>query len=60
MMSRRACFHANETWLKLRKEWDHLVATQQLDENNLVILIDAVHLEDVLGEIDTDGLNLLL
>ena len=45
--------------VKELKKRDYLVAAQLLDDNNRVVLIDAMNLEDILGEIDTDGLNLL-
>lgn len=55
----RTRFHADETRLELFKERNHLVAAQLPDENNFVAFINAMYLEDILGKINTDGLNLL-
>jgi hypothetical protein len=54
----RARFHANEARLDLRKKRDHLLATKLPNDNNLALFVDAMNLENILGEIDSDGLNL--
>src|SRR5262245_9492619 len=58
MMRRRACLHADETGGELAEEVEHLLSAQLPNENDLAVRIDAVHLEDVLGQIDADGANL--
>jgi hypothetical protein len=58
MMRRRACLHADETGGEPAKEVEHLLSAQLTDENDIAVSIDAVHLEDVLGQIDADGANL--
>src|SRR5262245_43850284 len=53
-----ACLHADQTARQLGEEPQHLPAPQLLPHNNIPQLIDAVDLEHVLGEIQTDRANL--
>ena len=43
---------------KRLEERDHLAAPQLLPDDYLLVRVDAVNLEDVLGEIQTDRANL--
>jgi hypothetical protein len=58
VMGRRARLHANETGRKLPEELHHLLAAQLPNENNLALTVDAMDLENVLGEINANGANL--
>jgi hypothetical protein len=54
----RAGFHANQAGCKGLKESNHLASSQTTPDDDLSVRIDAVNLEPVLGEIQTDGGNL--
>ena len=54
MMPSCASLHADETRRKLAEECDHLLAAKLPDKNNLVLFVDAMNLEYILGQIDTD------
>jgi hypothetical protein len=49
---------ANETRGKLPEELHHLLAAQLPDEHNLALTVNAVDLENMLGEINANGANL--
>jgi len=57
-MGRRARLHTNETGGKLAEELHHLLAAQLPNEHDLALTVDAVNLENVLGEINANGANL--
>jgi hypothetical protein len=58
MVNCRAGFHAHKARLESPEELPHLGAPQLLPHNNLAASVDAVDLEDALGEIETDRSNL--
>jgi hypothetical protein len=58
MVSRGASFHANQARWQGLKERHHLAAPQLLPDDHFLIGVDAVNLEDVLGEIQTYRANL--
>ena len=49
---------ADEAWRELGEELYDLLAAQLTDEDDFAFTIDAVDLEDVLGKINADGVNL--
>ena len=51
-------FHAHQARRQGLKERDYLAAPQLLPDNHLLVGVDAVNLEDVLGEIQTYRANL--
>jgi hypothetical protein len=51
-------FHANQAGWQRRKKLHHLTAAKLLPDNDLLGHIDAVDLEYVLGDIQTDRGNL--
>jgi hypothetical protein len=55
---RGARLHAQQARRQALEERHHLTAPQLLPDNNLLVGIDAVNLDDVLGEIQTDRANL--
>ena len=58
VMRRSARFHAYKTRRQPLEERLHLAAPQLLLDDHLLAGVDAVNLEDVLGEIQTDRANL--
>jgi hypothetical protein len=58
MVRRGARLHADETRRQLAEKLEHLPAPELLLEHRLPSSIDAMHLEDVLGDIDPDRANL--
>jgi hypothetical protein len=50
--------YADETRRQLAEKLEHLAAPELLLEHQLLGSIDAMHLEDVLGEINSDRANL--
>ena len=58
VMRRSACFHACKARRQPLEDRHHMAAPQLLAHHNLVIGVDAVNLEHVLGEIETDRANL--
>jgi hypothetical protein len=58
MMRGRASLHTDETWSDLAKESNHLFAAKWPDEDNLVLLVDAMDLEGIPGQIYTNCVNL--
>lgn len=57
MMRCRACLHADETDRPLREELDHLSAVQLTHDNDSALCVDAMNLEDILGQINANGIN---
>ena len=53
----RTGLHTDEARLQLPEKLEHLCAPQLPRDDNLAILIDAMHLEHALGEINADGAN---
>jgi hypothetical protein len=58
MVCARASFEANQAWCQRLKKPHHLAATKLTSDNNLLGRIDAVNLEYILGDIQTDRGNL--
>jgi hypothetical protein len=58
MVRRGARLHADETRCQLAEKLEHLPAPELPLEHRLPGSIDAMHLEDVLGNIDPDRANL--
>src|SRR5271169_2218022 len=58
MMRGCARFHADQTRLERPKIGDHAAAPQPPANDDVSIAVDAVDLEPVFGEIQTDGGNL--
>jgi len=58
LVRRGTRLHADEARRQLAEKLDHLTAPELLLQHRLVGSIDAVHLEDVLGEINSDRANL--
>jgi len=58
MMSPAACFHADQAWRQVGEEHCDLVSSQLLAQHGLAVLVHAVDLEHVLGQIDTNCRNL--
>ena len=58
MMRGRTCFHANQTRRQLGKIVEHLPAAQPNLRDRVALSINRVHLEHVLGDIQTDDTNL--
>ena len=58
MVSRGTSFHADQARRKLGKELQDLAAAQLTTDNNLALLINAMHLKNVLRDIQTDRTNL--
>ena len=57
-MGGRAGLHTNETRGKPPEELHYLLAAQLPNEHNLALTVDAMDLENVLGEINANGANL--
>ena len=57
-MGCRARLDANQTGRQLLEELDHLTAAQLSRDDNLTLTINAMHLEYILGEIQTNRVNL--
>ncbi len=55
LMRPRTRFHANPTTRQLGEHIEELVAGKGLAKNRLAVRVDAMHTEDVRGQIDTDG-----
>ena len=51
-------FHANKARRDIRKERRYCFATQRLSDDGLPVLINAVDLEDVFGQIQTNTSDL--
>jgi hypothetical protein len=58
MMRCRTGFHADQTRLERPKIGDHAAPPKPPANDNVSIGVDAVDLEPVLGDIQTDGGNL--
>ena len=58
LVRRGARLHANQARRQLAEKLEHLAASELLLEHRLLGSIDAMHLEDVLGEINSDRANL--
>jgi hypothetical protein len=58
MVRRGARLHADETRRQPAEKLEHLATPELLLEHRLPSSIDAMHLEDVLGDIDPDRANL--
>jgi hypothetical protein len=58
MMGRCARLHANETRRQLLEELDQLATPELPSDGQLAHLVDAMHLEHVLRQIQTDRGNL--
>jgi hypothetical protein len=58
VVCRCTCLHADPTGRKLGKERQHLTPREPLSQHNGTVGVDAVYLEDVLGQIETDSGNL--
>jgi hypothetical protein len=58
MMRRRAGFHSDQARCQSGKERDDLGTAQPPAQDDLALIIDAVDLEHVLGEIYADSGNL--
>ena len=58
VMRGRAGLHADEAGWQLPEKLDDLPAPQLPGDHRLARRVDAVHLEHVLGEIQTDRANL--
>ena len=58
MMTGSAGFHTHQATRKLAKEVQDLLAPQLAGDDNLARTIHAVNLEDVLSEINADGVNM--
>ena len=56
-MGCRARLHANEAGGKFPEELHYLLAAQLPNEHNLALTVDAMDLENVLGEINANGAN---
>ena len=54
IMRRGASFHADKTWRQCFEERNHLAAAKLLSDDDLLGRVDAVNLEHVLGDIQTD------
>jgi hypothetical protein len=53
-----AGFHANQAGRQVHEEGSHLFALERLVEHGFAVLIHAVDLEHILGQIDANGCNL--
>jgi hypothetical protein len=51
-------FHTDQATGKLAKKFQDLFASQLTGDDNLARTIHAVNFEDVLGEINADGVNM--
>src|SRR6187200_603349 len=49
-----AGFDANQAGLQAREEWGHLVTLELLAKHGKAALVNTVHLEYILGQIQTD------
>ncbi|MER8491579.1 hypothetical protein NKH53_25455 [Mesorhizobium australicum] len=58
-MARCAGFDADQARRQGCKECDYILATQLPADNHCALRVNAVHLKHVLGDIQTDGANLL-
>src|ERR1035437_6583685 len=58
IMCRGAGFHADKAWRQSLEELYQLAAAELLSDNDLLSRVDAVNLEHVLGDIQTDRGNL--
>jgi hypothetical protein len=58
MMRRATGFHADQAGRNLAEELEHLFAAQLSVDDDLAIAINAMDLEDILGEINADATNL--
>ena len=58
IVGRRAGFHAHKARLQRLEERQHLAAPKLLPNDDLLGRVDAVNLEHVLGDIQTDRCNL--
>ena len=58
MMRGRACVHADETRRQRPKIVKHLGTTQSHLNDRVAFRVRGVHLEDVLGDIETDDTDL--
>jgi hypothetical protein len=59
MVRRGARLHANQARRQLPEERHHLAASQSFADNNFLLAINAVHVKDILREIQTDCANFL-
>ena len=57
-MRRAAGFHADQAGRDLAEKLEYLFAAQLPGNDDLAVFVDAVDLEDVLGQINADGANL--
>jgi hypothetical protein len=57
-MGRGAGLHADQAGRQTGKEGDHLAAAETSPEDDVAYRIDAMHLEDMLGQIEADGRKL--
>jgi hypothetical protein len=58
MMTGSAGLHTNQATRQLAKKFQDLLASQLTGDDNLARTIHAVNLEDVLSEINADGVNM--
>jgi hypothetical protein len=58
MVDTTACFHPNQTSWEIHEEFRQLVSAHLLFDDNLPSLIHAVHLEEILRQIDAYSSNL--
>src|ERR1700722_4722086 len=59
IVSTTACLHANQTWRQFFEEAQHFAATQFPIEQGRACNIGTVNLENVFGQIEPDGANIL-
>ncbi len=52
-------FNANQTWRQRCKERGDIIATQPSTDDDRAARVYAVHLKDVLGDIQTNRANIL-
>jgi hypothetical protein len=57
-MGRGAGLHADQAGRQTGEEGDHPAAAETSPEDDVTYRIDAMHLEDMLGQIEADGRKL--
>ena len=55
MVRRGAGFDADQAWRQLLEEGQHIPPLELATENDIALRIDAVNLENRLGDVETDG-----
>ncbi|MGI9521062.1 MAG: hypothetical protein ACR2PG_05365 [Hyphomicrobiaceae bacterium] len=58
VMRGHASLYCDQARFKFGKECDHPLAPQMSSESNFELLVDAVNLKDILGQMDGDHMNL--